>query len=293
MQSMTGYGRFHQEVDGREITLELKSVNHRFLDVNLRMPRGLLFLEDTVRKALAQRLSRGHVDVFVTYRNGRADARAVTVDAALAGAYLAALEELGQVVAGTGVLDDRSLMRVAAMPDVLVVSEKEEDAAAVTALCVSALGGALDALCAMRADEGEALSRDLAARLDNLAGIAERIGTRAPLVVTEYQVKLTARLAELLQAPPDPQRLAQEVALMADRAAIDEELVRLGSHIAQMRACLEQKEPVGRKLDFLVQELNREFNTIGSKASDLTIAALVVEAKAEVEKLREQVQNIE
>ena len=290
MYSMTGYGRCREALDGREMTVELKTVNHRFLDVGLRLPRGLLFLEDPLRKALSARLSRGHVDVFLTYRNMRDDAKEVSVDTALVNAYVAALDRITGL---TTFSDDRSITRLAQMPDVLTVTEKDDDQEAVTALMLAALGGALDALLSMRAKEGQALSDDLLARLDTLERIAGEIGTRAPDVVLEYKARLEARIAELLGTTPDPQRVAQEVALMADRAAIDEELVRLGSHIAQLRESSKLDEPVGRKLDFLVQELNREVNTIGSKASDLAIGALVVEAKAEIEKIREQVQNIE
>jgi len=290
MHSMTGYGRFRQETDGREMTIEVKTVNHRFLDLNLRMPRGMLFLEDAVRKALTARLSRGHTDVFMTYRNSREDAREVVVNTSLLRAYSRAFDV---TAAETGLQDDRSLTRLASMPDVLTVTEKEDDQEAVTALCLGALEGALDALAQMRGQEGSALAGDLLGRIGRLEAIADEIALRAPGVVTEYQTRLSARVEELLAAPADPQRLAQEVALFADRAAIDEELVRLRSHLGQIRACLPALEPVGRKLDFLVQELNREVNTIGSKASDLKIASLVVEAKAEIEKIREQVQNIE
>jgi len=290
MRSMTGYGRFRQERNGREITIEIKTVNHRFLDLNLRMPRGTLFLEEPLRKALASRLSRGHADVFLTYRNARDDAKEVMVDTSLLHAYAAAFDVMATE---TGLTDDRSLTRLAALPNVLTVTEKEDDQDAVTALCIDTLHGALDALTLMRDQEGQALASDLATRTGHLEEITEQIGARAPEVVKEYQAKLDARIVQLLAAPPDPQRMAQEVALFADKAAIDEELVRLKSHFTQVRECLAATEPVGRKLDFLVQELNREVNTISSKASDLAIASLVVEAKAEIEKIREQVQNIE
>jgi len=290
VRSMTGYGRFRQETDGREMSVEIKTVNHRFLDLNLRVPRGMLFLEDVIRKALAARLSRGHADVFLTYRNSRDDAREVRVDTSLLRAYARAFDLMA---AETGLQDDRSLTRLASMPDVLTVAERDDDQDAVTALCVSTLQGALDVLARMRGQEGEALSADLQDRIGRLTAGAEQITLRAPDVVADYRARLNARVEELLAAPPDPQRLAQEVALFADRAAIDEELVRLKSHIGQIQDCLKATEPVGRKLDFLVQELNREVNTIGSKASDLTIAALVVALKTEIEKIREQVQNIE
>ena len=280
MRSMTGYGRASLERDGRELTLELKTVNHRFLDLNIRLPRALLFLEDGMRKGLNARLARGHVDVFINYRNAREDAREVTLDGALLKAYARAMDEAAEML--PGVRDDRSLTRLVAMPDVLTVAEKAEDQDAVTALCADVLNLAC-----------ESIGRDLAAKVGNLERIAGEIAERAPGVVKDYQQRLNERIAELLQSPPDPQRMAQEVALFADRAAIDEELVRLSSHFAQFRHLLAQQEPVGRKLDFLVQEMNREVNTIGSKASDLEIGRRVVEAKAEIEKIREQVQNIE
>lgn len=291
MRSMTGYGRGSIERDGRELTLELKTVNHRFLDLNIRLPRALLFLEDGLRKGLNARLSRGHVDVFINYRNVREDAREVTLDGALLKAYARAMDEAALLV--PGVKDDRALTRLVSMPDVLTVAERSEDQESVTALCADVLNLACDALEQMREREGESIGRDLAAKVDNLERIAGEIAGRAPGVVKDYQQRLNERIAELLQSPPDPQRLAQEVAIFADRAAIDEELVRLSSHFAQFRHLLAASEPVGRKLDFLVQEMNREVNTIGSKASDLEIGKRVVEAKAEIEKIREQVQNIE
>lgn len=291
MRSMTGYGRGSLERDGRELTLELKTVNHRFLDLNIRLPRALLFLEDGLRKGLNARLSRGHVDVFINYRNARDDAREVTLDGALLKAYAKAMDDAAALL--PEMKSDASLTRLVTMPDVLTVSEKAEDQDMVSALCADVLSLACDALEQMRAREGESIGRDLSAKVDNLERIAGEIAQRAPGVVKDYQQRLNDRIAELLQSPPDPQRLAQEVAIFADRAAIDEELVRLSSHFAQFRHLLAADEPVGRKLDFLVQEMNREVNTIGSKASDLEIGKRVVEAKAEIEKIREQVQNIE
>lgn len=291
MRSMTGYGRGSLERDGRELTLELKTVNHRFLDLNIRLPRALLFLEDGLRKGLNARLSRGHVDVFINYRNARDDAREVTLDGALLKAYAKAMDDAAALL--PEMKSDASLTRLVTMPDVLTVSEKAEDQDMVSALCADVLSLACDALEQMRAREGESIGRDLSAKVDNLERIAGEIAQRAPGVVKDYQQRLNDRIAELLQSPPDPQRLAQEVAIFADRAAIDEELVRLSSHFAQFRHLLAADEPVGRKLDFLVQEMNREVNTIGSKASALEIGKRVVEAKAEIEKIREQVQNIE
>ncbi len=290
MKSMTGYGRYTIERDGREMTVELKSVNHRFLDISFRLPRTLSFLDEAVRKGIGARLARGHVDVFVGYANHRQDARQVRVDTALAKAYQSALAELAGALGKEG---DASLNDYARFPDVLTVQESDEDQETVRALFDDALTGALDALIAMREREGESMKADILDKIGNLADIRDRIAERAPLVVTEYRDKLHARIAALTEGELDEARLITEVAIFADRAAIDEELVRLVSHIAQIRATVELPDPTGRRLDFLVQELNREVNTIGSKASDTVIAQMVVDAKSEIEKLREQVQNVE
>lgn len=290
MQSMTGYGRGLVCEDGREMTVEVKSVNHRFLDVSFRLARPIAFLDDAVRTGVAERLARGHVDVFVNYANHREDARRVHVDMQLAKAYRQAAGELSEAL---GVKNDLPLSDYMNMPDVLTVEASEEDQDAVRALFMRALNLALDDLTAMRKREGNSLRGDMMKKLDAIDGLRESIATRAPTVVEEYRAKLSQRLSALLSGDIDEARFATEVAIFADRAAIDEELVRLSSHIAQLRATAELDEPVGRKLDFLVQELNREVNTIGSKASDAQIAGCVVAAKGEIEKLREQVQNIE
>lgn len=290
MQSMTGYGRCQLTMEGREMTLEIKTVNHRFLDISFRMPRNVSFLEETLRKAISSSMRRGHADVFINYRNTRADARTVQVDTALVAAYEAAAEQIRQA---TGTQEPLTLAQVMTLPDVVQVTEAEEDREQVTALAEAVLTKVLDEVHAMRIREGAALRRDLEEHLDALARLREEIALRAPEVPKAYRERLTARLAELPVAPVEPQRLAQEVAIFADKAAIDEELSRLQSHIAQMRACLQEEGEVGRRLDFLTQEMNREVNTIGSKASDVTITNCVVAAKSEIEKLREQVQNVE
>ena len=290
MKSMTGYGRCHIEEDGREMTVEVKSVNHRFLDISYRLSRTLSFLDDAVRKGVGARLARGHVDVFVSYANHRQDAKEVRVDTALAAAYKQALMQLAQAV---GKDANVPLSDYARLPDVLTVQEKEEDQQAVRELFERALSGALDALIDMREQEGERMRADILEKIANIESIRNRVSERAPLVVAEYRDKLHQRIAALTEGEIDEARLITEVAIFADRAAIDEELVRLLSHIAAIRETVELSEPVGRKLDFLVQELNREVNTIGSKASDTMIAQAVVSAKGEIEKLREQVQNVE
>ena len=290
MHSMTGYGRCQIERDGRTMTVEVKSVNHRFLDISFRLARHLMFLDDAVRKGVSARLARGHVDVFVNYENHREDAREVRVDTALASAYQRAMNELSAVL---GTEQSVSLQDYARMPDVLTVQEREEDQDAVRELFEETLSGALDALIAMRAQEGESMKADILDKIACIEEIREAIGVRAPLVVEDYRVRLRERIAAMTEGEIDEARLLTEIAIFADRAAIDEELVRLLSHTAQIRKTAEMVEPVGRKLDFLVQELNREVNTIGSKAMDAEIAQLVVQAKGEIEKLREQVQNVE
>ena len=284
---MTGYGRCVRVRDGRSLTVELKSVNHRFLDISLRMPRCFLFLEDEARKAVGRRLARGHVDVFCTYRNQREDARAVQVDEVIVRAYLRATDGLA------GLRDDRSVMGVLSLPEVVQVVETEEDREALRALLLETLEGALDEAAAMRAVEGEALQRDLNARADALEKIARAIAARAPQTLIAYRERLRANVEELLGGQMDESRLVQETAIMADRLAIDEELVRLESHIAQLRALTGDPAPAGRRLDFLAQEFNREVNTIASKSQDIGITRLAMDGKAEIEKLREQVQNVE
>ena len=290
MLSMTGYGRTAREIDGRQMTIELKSVNHRFLDLSFRMPRNLMFLEEAARKAIGERLSRGHVDVFITYRNLRTDAKVVTVDRALFDAYAASLGTL----ANAGLPDDRSLMAVAKLPDVLVISEADEDREAVTALMLDAMAEALDQLVAMRRREGEAMKRDLSGRVDAIERMTIEIEARYPETVSAYRTRLEAAVRELLgDQEVDEARLLTEVALMADRSAIAEEIVRLHSHVTQLRKLFDDPEPIGRRIDFIVQELNREANTISSKSQDIPITRLAVEMKAEIEKLREQLQNVE
>lgn len=289
-QSMTGYGRCTLAQDGREVTIELKSVNHRFLDLAFRMPRSFAFLENDMRAHISNKLARGHVDIFVTYKNSRDDARKVTLDSALLGEYLTTLRQGGI----DHMLDDNLRLRdVLSMQDVLTVEEADEDQQALSALTLSALDTALDSLCAMRRREGEAMRGDVETRLDTLERTAHAIDERAPQWLEEYRQRLRARIEEICQMQLDEARLTQEVALAADKAAVDEETVRLHSHIAQMRDLLKQSEPAGRKLDFLVQEMNREVNTTGSKSSDLILTGMVVDAKAELEKIREQIQNIE
>ena len=291
MKSMTGYGKGVVSREGRELTVELKSVNHRFLDVSMRLPRVLSCIEDTLRTTIASRLSRGHVDVFVNYRNTRSDAKTVRVDETLLSAYVAAARTANEAL---NLRDDLTLSNVLRLPDVTEIVPSDEDADELIALAKDAAELALDGLVEMRVAEGARLKTALLSGVNAMDAFREEILARAPFVAEEYRKKLNERIeAVLSDTEIDRARLATEVALFADRCCIDEELVRLKSHIAQFRAYLEASEPVGRNMDFIVQEMNRECNTIGSKANDAALTKSVLACKAEIEKLREQIQNVE
>lgn len=289
--SMTGFGRANTLADGREMTVELKSVNHRYLDLSFRIPRHVSFLEDDIRRFLSEKLTRGHVDAFVTYRNTRTDARTVVFDSALLEAFLRAGAECREKY---GLAYDLTVTAALRLPDVADVVEAEEDREAVADLLRRTLETACAELIEMRRLEGERLSADLKKRLNTVLEIRARIAERAPFVVEDYRNKLSERITALLQnVEIDEARLAAEVAIFADKANIDEELVRLQSHVSAAYELLDNGSAAGRKLDFIVQEMNREFNTIGSKANDKEITSLVIDGKAEIEKIREQVQNLE
>lgn len=289
---MTGFGRGESRSDdvGR-IIVEMKAVNHRFSEVVFRMPRQFSQLEEQARKTVQSRVARGRVEVFVSWE-AAAKAKGVKVDKELAMAYHNSLKELGQEI---GSKSELSLDTLARLPDVLKVEEGEVSAEDLGPVFDEAVTAAVESLIAMREREGAAQAADLHARVSKLEALSQGIASRAPQVVDEYKSRLARRLDELLPAgnTVDPQRLAQEVAIFADRSDVAEELQRLSSHLDQFRATLAGGESIGRKLDFLVQEIGREFNTIGSKANDVSITNQVVEAKSELEKIREQVQNIE
>jgi uncharacterized protein (TIGR00255 family) len=291
MKSMTGYGKGVVSKDGRELTVELKSVNHRFLDVSMRLPRVLSCIEDTLRTTIAARLARGHVDVFVNYRNTRSDAKSVRVDDQLLSEYVKAARAANEAL---GLHDDLTLSNVLRLPDVTEIVPSDEDNDALISLAKDAANLALDALIEMRIAEGGRLRTALENGVNNMDAYREEILARAPFVAEDYRKKLTERIESVLSDTEiDRARLATEIALFADRCCIDEELVRLKSHIAQFRVYLDTAEPVGRNMDFIVQEMNRECNTIGSKANDAALTKSVLACKAEIEKLREQIQNVE
>lgn len=291
IRSMTGFGRASCSIDGREVIAELKSVNHRYLDIGFRIPRSLSFLEDTVRSIISSAISRGHIDVSLTYKNTRRDARTVSIDRVLLAEYL---EAASSAAAEFNLTNDLTLARALELPDVAVITEAEDDRNAILEAARCAVIEALADLTTMREREGERLRIDLISKLDSTIKIRDKIALCAPNVVQEYKRRLYERISDMLsEVEIDRARLATEIAIYADKVGIDEELVRLKSHIDAMLAMLDISEPIGRKLDFIVQEINREFNTIGSKANDNAIAALVIDGKAEIEKIREQIQNIE
>ena len=293
MYSMTGFGRCALEIDGRKVTIELKSVNHRYLDINMRLHRTVSFVEDTVRTLLKDNLKRGHVDVYLFYENLQEDAKQVEVDVNLAKSYYDATDKIKDIIKNKTKV---SASEIAKMPDVLKVQAKEDDEAAVTDLISQATKGAIDALLEMRHREGEKQKQDFIEKIDMLKSSLEKIRALAPTVVDEYRVKLTNRMTELLNGTNvevDQNRLSAEIALFADKSSIDEEMTRLTSHLQLIRATLDKAEPIGRQLDFVVQEINREVNTICSKSSNTDITNNALEMKNTVEKIREQVQNIE
>lgn len=290
-QSMTGFGRGEQVGAGKRFSVEMKSVNHRYGEVVIRQPKQLAPLEDRARKLLLEKVSRGRLDVFVTLEEDGDTGKVVKVDKGLALAYYNALKEIEDLL-GNGVSMDYH--NISKYPDVLSVEVAEDDLDELWTVYESALAKALAQLIAMRGVEGAKLKEDLLVRAARIESWTGEIAERAPLVVDVYREKLLQRIqTQLPEITIDETRLATEVALFADRCSITEELVRLNSHMDQFRKSLELAEPVGRKLDFLVQEMNREVNTIGSKANDLAITNIVVNMKSEVEKIREQIQNIE
>lgn len=291
MRSMTGYGKGAASSAGLTVTAEIKTVNHKFFDWNMKMPKGFLFVEDDAKKTVAGAVSRGHVDLYLTVEKQTAEAGEYRTDAALARMYVDSARQLSETLGVPFDITASSLMK---NPDIVTLSETEIDDETVRKVTLEAVSEAVSALVAMREREGAALAADLSEKLASIEASLEEVKKEAPRAVAEYRRKLRARIDEALgQLPLDEARLATEVALFADKCAIDEEISRLGAHIAAMRALITSQGQVGRKLDFLVQEMNRETNTIGSKANDLAITERVLAMKNDIEKIREQAQNAE
>lgn len=291
IQSMTGFGRCQKTLGSRDITVEIKAVNHRYLEFSSRLPRSLGFIEDKLKAQVQSRIARGKVEVSVTVAEQKGSASRVTLNEGLALSYL---EELRIFARKNGLTDDLTLSDFCRLPDLFTTRMAEVDEDALWRDISETADGALDSFIAMRRREGEKLSADLAAKLYNILTLVEAVERRSPETVEAYRQRLYKKLSELLaDRQIDDSRVLTEAALFADKVAVDEETVRLRSHIDQFRHILTLEEPVGRKLDFLVQEMNREANTIGSKAQDAEMARIVVELKSEIEKVREQIQNIE
>ena len=291
ISSMTGYGRCEVADNGRKVIVEISSVNHRYLDLNLKMPRLLMYLDDSLKKLVKDEIARGKTEISITYQSTAKDDLCVTVNEALADAYLEGLRKIGE---GCNVPDDLKLSDLTSLSELIVVEKRTGDEEALSKLVQEAMHGALKQFKAMRQREGSHLAKDLLEKNENLRKIVSQIETYSPLVVEGYKKRLENRLGELLEnVPVDEARMATEVALFADKCAIDEEVTRLKSHMDQLEEILTVGGVVGRKLDFLMQEMNREANTIGSKANHYEITKCVVSLKTEMEKIREQVQNIE
>ncbi|WP_026174349.1 YicC/YloC family endoribonuclease [Effusibacillus pohliae] len=292
IRSMTGYGRGEAVQEGYRAVAELKAVNHRYAEINLRMPRDLLAHEDSIKRLILKKIRRGRVEVYITFERLSGGEPEIEINRPLAREIKRAGDHLADEL---GVRSDLSVAQLLQFEGVMQVKEAEADPEQVARVLSQAVAEAAEKLWQMRSREGERLAADFVERLDRLAELVERIAERSPLVVEEYRERVHKRVQEWLagMAEPDESRLLTEIALFAERANIEEELVRLRSHIQQFRSALRLAEPLGRKLDFLLQEMNREVNTIGSKANDLAISRHVVEAKSVLEQIREQVQNVE
>lgn len=291
IRSMTGYGRAEALIDGRNILVEIRSVNHRYFEFSSRVPRSYGFLESRLKNYLQGKLSRGKVDVTVGIQTVEGTNANVQVNRELAASYVQALRALQEPL---GLRDDLSLSTISRFSDIFTVSKEPEDEEKIWSDVLQALGQAADQFVQMREAEGAKMKEDLEERLDFILAAVEKVEERSPQTVEEYRARLYRKISEVLSgAQVDEQRILTEAAIYAEKIAVAEETVRLRSHVDQFRAIMGQKGPVGRKLDFLIQEFNRETNTIGSKAQDIEIARIVVDMKSEIEKIREQIQNIE
>lgn len=291
IKSMTGFGRGEHQQGSRKFTVELKSVNHRYLDVNIRMPKKLNFFDSAIRTLLRKYASRGKIDIFITYENISEEQGALKYNAALAGEYVKYLRQMAEEFKIAG---DISLATLARCPEILTMEEQAEDEEELWKGLKSGLEGALEQFVAARETEGEHLKKDILAKLSGIEELAAKVEEHSPEIAAQYRERLEEKVQELLgDAQMEESRIAAEVILFADKICTDEEVVRLKSHISHMRDTLEESEGIGRKLDFIAQEMNREANTILSKANDLEISNYAIGLKTEIEKIREQIQNIE
>lgn len=291
LKSMTGYGRCENIIGSKKITAEIKSVNHRFSDYNIKVPRQYGFLEDKVRHLVSEYVSRGKIDVYISVESCTEADKTVSVNEELAANYVDILRSLCEKY---DLKDDISVSTLAGFGDIFRAEPKRDDEDEIWESVSITLKEAVAAFCSMRSREGERIEKDLRMRIDYMKSLASKVDERSPKTVEEYKNKLYTKIKEVLEdREPDDTRILTEVAIFADKIAVNEETVRLASHYDEFYSILDTDEPAGRKLDFLIQEINREVNTIGSKASDIEIAKIVVTLKGEIEKLREQIQNIE
>lgn len=290
IKSMTGYGKQSMEQNLREYQIEIKSVNHRYLDITVKMPKVLSYLEDVVKKIISSKIKRGKIDVFINFTNNSAEGKEVKINAEIAKMYIKGLKKLADE---ENILSNIEVTEISKYPDVLTVQNNVDDELIKKELTQVATE-AIDSLIQMRIAEGKKIYEDINDRLDKIKEIVEKISSLSTGLIEEYVVKLEGRIKELLNNQElDESRLAQEVVIYADKCSIQEEVTRLRSHISQMKELLKNDGAVGKKLDFLIQEMNRETNTIGSKSNNLKITNAVIEIKTELEDIREQIQNIE
>lgn len=293
IKSMTGFGRCETVINGREITVEIRSVNHRYFEFSCRTPRGYGFLDEKLKSYVNSKVSRGKIDVFVSMSASDELPAEITVNHQLVAGYIKAMQEISE---SYNIKNDVSVVSLSRFPDIYAVHKAAEDEEQITADVLSAVDTALDSFVVMRETEGERLKDDILGRANVILSIVEEIEQRSPQTVKEYEQRLLERIRQTLDdndVSVDEQRVLTEVAIFADKVAVAEETVRLRSHFEQLKEFLEYDEPVGRKIDFIIQEMNREANTIGSKVQDAILAHKVVDIKSEIEKIREQVQNIE
>lgn len=290
IKSMTGYGRAKLSKDDREYQIEIKSVNHRYLDISVRIPKQLSYLEETIKKEIAKKVKRGKIDVFVTFENNSLEGKEIKINTELAKAYI---DELKKLAEKENILSDIQVTEISKYPDVLNIQSSQDDEK-ITEEVLETITIATDNLVQMRETEGNKISEDLLKRLNIINKKVEEIAKLSTGLIEEYVVKLEERIKEILKNQEiDKARLAQEVVIYADKCSIEEEVTRLNSHISQFKNLLNSNEAIGKKLDFIIQEMNRETNTIGSKANNLEITNGVIDIKTEIENIREQVQNIE
>ena len=291
IKSMTGYGRAVEMVNGREFTVEVRSVNNRYLDCTVKLPRMLSFGEDAVKQAVKASVSRGKVDVFISLRSEGAQEVKITLNEAMVEGYLSVMHQMAK---NYGIREDISVSLLSRMPDVFTVEKPEVDEEQLLSDLLQVVNQALERYDAMRTTEGRALENDLRSRGGTILELVSQVEAGSAQTVADYRARLENKLREVLaNTALDESRILTEAAIFADRVAVDEETVRLRSHLEQMNTMLTSGGAVGRKLDFLLQEMNREANTIGSKCSDVRLARIVVDIKAELEKIREQTQNVE